>query len=75
MGHEAKYKDSRIRIEFKSRGYSIHKYNVELLEGEWPNDSAIITLCDGGDPDKPPCHFGGHVVKCGRTATVDVYVD
>lgn len=75
MGHEVKYNDSKIRINFRSRGYSIHKYDVELLEGDWPSDLAIITLCDGGDPDKLICHFGGHVVKCGHTAVVEVYVD
>lgn len=75
MGYEVKYKDSKLRINFVRRGNSIHYYSVELLEGDWPSDHAIITLCDGDDPEKPACHFGGHVAKCGKQANVDVYVD
>lgn len=74
MAHEVKYKDSKLKINMRNRGYSIHYYDVELLEGDWPSDEDLITLCDGGDPAHP-FHFGGHVRKFGKTASVDVYVD
>lgn len=42
------------------------EFDVRLIEGSWPNDKDLITLCDGGNPDMPfwaLMHRGGEVCK------------
>ena len=67
---------AKLRIDMTCRGYSEHRFHVELVEGEWPPDNDLVTLCDG---DAPPDarHFGGSVAKAadGRSAEVVVYKD
>ncbi|MFA5049164.1 MAG: hypothetical protein WC516_09130 [Patescibacteria group bacterium] len=74
MRHEVNYNGSKIIISFRCRGYSIHCYDAELLEGDWPKDSDLIALCDNTDPAHP-CNFGGHVSKFSNKASIEVYVD
>lgn len=70
------YNGAKLAIGMTYHGYSEHRFHVELVEGEWPDDNDLITLCDG---DTPPHsrHFGGHVRKSqdGMSAEVSVYVD
>ena len=70
------YNGAKMKIDMTYHGYSEHRFHVELVEGEWPTDNDLITLCDG---DTPPAsrHFGGHVRKGpdGKSAEVSVYVD
>jgi hypothetical protein len=67
---------AKMRIRMTYHGTATHSFHVDLVDGEWPEDSDLITLCDG---DTPPHsrHFGGRVAKSAdrRSAEVDVYVD
>ena len=67
---------AKLRISMVYHGAARKSFSVELVEGKWPSDGDLITLCDG---DTPPHarHFGGVVRKSldGKSASVDVYVD
>lgn len=67
---------AKLSIKMTYHGSATHGFHVDLVEGEWPSDGDLVTLCDG---DTPPNfrHFGGMVRKSpdGKSAHVDVYVD
>lgn len=67
---------AKLAIKMTHHGHATHTFHVDLVEGEWPSDGDLITLCDGCTPPNA-CHFGGRVHKGldGKSATVDVYVD
>jgi hypothetical protein len=68
------YKNSRLDIKLIYHGRATHTYRVNLVKGEWPTESELISLCDGNDGTFHN-DFGGKVEFQGVTATVDVYVD
>lgn len=41
---------------------SMKIFNVIRLDGSWPSDEDLITLCDGDAPNHPS-HFGGKVTE------------
>ena len=49
---------------------------MKRVAGDWPDNSALVTLADGDDP-RYPNHFGGRVVPLIHSdkKTVEVYVD
>lgn len=56
-----------------SRTVKAHEFR--LVAGEWPDDGALITLNDGGDP-RFPNHFGGRVTYLNDGAKrVETYID
>jgi len=65
---------AKFTISRTYHGYSMSRYNVKLLEGEWPADNDMITICDGDEPPHAR-HFGGSVTKNGDLAYVTVYTD
>lgn len=65
---------AKFTIERTYHGYSMSKYQVKLLEGEWPADTDLVTNCDGDEPPNAR-HFGGTVTKDGDQAYVTVYTD
>jgi len=67
---------AKMRIRMTYHGRATHSFHVDLVEGEWPSDNDLVTLCDGDTPPNSR-HFGGTVRKSadGKSAQVDVYVD
>lgn len=58
--------DGVLKIElFKITRTGHHEYDVYLEEGVWPTDYDLVTIADGGDPDRPwedQMHNGGKVL-------------
>lgn len=59
--------------------YGRATHEIVRESGEWPTDADLITIADGGDPEREghPGHFGGAVNR-GRdenTKVVTVYTD
>jgi len=65
---------AKFTISRTYHGYSMSEYDVRLLEGDWPADNDMITICDGDEPPHSR-HFGGTVTKSGDLAHVTVYTD
>jgi hypothetical protein len=76
-----KYEDATIRFKMIRRGVGRHEYQATLQGGKWPSDDDLITLADGGDPDRVghPGHFGGRVEprnnQSTKTKRVSVNID
>jgi hypothetical protein len=64
----------KLRIIRAISGYAHKIVEVELIDGVWPSDGDLITLCDGGVPPKGFL-FGGEVKKSGAIAQVKIYTD
>lgn len=73
-GPVTEYNGAKLLINRTYHGYSMSSYAVELLEGAWPADNDMITICDGDEPPRSR-HFGGTVTKSGNHASVTVYTD
>lgn len=73
-GWVVEYGNTKLLIRFAGSHYARNEYEVELTEGEWPSDSDLFTICDGGTPPNS-CHFGGRLSKNGSKAVVSVYTD
>lgn len=75
------YEDEACKLMYHiiERGCATHVYLVKLLEGEWPSDEDLISICDSKSKGYFRSTFGGRVEKYempqGRYAKVDVYVD
>ena len=67
------YNGAKLAISMTYHGCSEHRFHVDLVEGEWPSDGDLITLCDGGTPPYSH-HFGGSVVKSSDGQSVEVSV-
>ncbi len=51
-------------------------YRLELVNGVWPSDDDLITLCDNKFEHLVRCHFGGQVRFLGETTKeVTVWID
>lgn len=76
QGIMREYNGAKLAIKSNYHGYATHSFHVDLVEGDWPSDGDLITLCDGDTPPRSR-HFGGRVQKSadGKSAEVDVYVD
>ena len=69
------YQGTRLNVERSAGGRANADYDVTLIEGSWPSDKDLITLCDNDHPSNPR-HFGGRVTQTGaKTKRVTVYVD
>lgn len=56
-------------------GFTQRRRIFERIEGDWPDDTTLITLADGDDPEHPH-HFGGFVEDRGPDAKhITVYTD
>lgn len=58
------YKNTTLKIELYFSGRAHKEFDVRIVDGHWPSDKDLITLCDGGDPEKPEedqLHSGGSV--------------
>jgi hypothetical protein len=70
------WNDFKFKVLKSTIGTSIKTYKIEKVQGDWPSDHDLITLCDGG---YPPFyyHFGGKVIKYDNDtkAVVDVHID
>lgn len=56
---------TRIRVVLYKSGMHEKEYDCYLEEGNWPGDSYLIDISDGGDPTSPyysPLHNGGKVL-------------
>ena len=52
---------SRFDVQHGGSGYAHTKYRVTLLEGSWPSDRDLLTLCDNHDGTMSERHYGGVV--------------
>jgi hypothetical protein len=80
------YNGTKLEIQSDGHGYAHSKYIATLLEGEWPKDDDLVTLCDDhgfegpdyGDELPTRRHFGGEVHSHGldgKQKRVKVYED
>ena len=54
-----------LSIELYKCGNGYNEYDLVLLEGVWPTDKQLVTICDGGDPARgweEQMHEGGEVL-------------
>ena len=65
---------AKFMIRRTRHGTASSDFVVELVEGNWPSDHDMITICDGDEPPHSR-HFGGMVRKSGNQAAVTVYTD
>lgn len=60
--------DCCLEIELQKIGRDRVKiFEVAKVSGRWPVDYDLVTICDGGDPDKTwaeQMHKGGAVIAC-----------
>ena len=78
----------KVEERLARRTSACHIYRVTLLEGDWPSDRDLITLCDSSQQVLNVCqeeetlnavrsHFGGQVEKTSneKVKVVHVWVD
>jgi hypothetical protein len=72
-----KLNGAKIEIKNINSRYGRTEYSIELIEGNWPSDDDLITLCDNHHNGTMTVHhFGGSVRKTsGKTANVTVFID
>jgi len=68
------YRGTRLSSERMERGDTVHVYRVKLLQGSWPSDDDLVSLCNRDHPTNPR-HWGGRVRRLdGGEAVVSVVV-